>query len=85
MDAEPAGEIEAEELRGPVLIVDDDARVLSALASILRTQGYAVVAAASGKEALRYLKHNPPPRVILSAAAARYQLICPARVKSVPS
>jgi len=64
---EPASdETAAESLKGPVLVVDDDVRVRTALSTILRSQGYEVVTAASGKEALRYLKYNPPPRVILS-------------------
>jgi len=64
---EPASdETDAEPLKGPVLVVDDDPRVRTSLTTILRSQGYAVTTAASGKEALRYLKHNPPPRLILS-------------------
>src|SRR5690242_12665220 len=64
---EPANdETASERLKGPVLVVDDDARVRAALTTILRSQGYAVTTAGSGKEALRYLKHNPAPRVILS-------------------
>jgi PAS domain S-box-containing protein len=41
--------------RKRVLVVDDDARVRSLLASLLATDGHAVVAAASGEEALELL------------------------------
>jgi len=66
MHESASDETAPESLKGPVLVVDDDARVRTALTTILRSQGYTVTTAASGKEALRYLKHNPPPCVILS-------------------
>jgi two-component system response regulator TctD len=42
-------------LSPPVLVVEDDAGLRSYLASILEGQGYRVIAAASGEEALKAL------------------------------
>jgi two-component system cell cycle sensor histidine kinase/response regulator CckA len=44
---------------GSVLVVDDDRGVLRLTARMLRTQGYHVLEAGSGAEALRALETNP--------------------------
>ena len=43
---------------GTVLVVDDEAGVRAALAQVIGRLGYAVLAAASGEEALRLLQDN---------------------------
>jgi CheY-like chemotaxis protein len=49
-----------------VLIVDDDAAIRSVLVDLLEDEGYPVVSAANGHEALAYLQHNTlRPCVIL--------------------
>jgi CheY-like chemotaxis protein len=48
-----------------VLIVEDDLDIRDALAQILEEEGYAVVTAANGREALDALRSGPPPRLIL--------------------
>lgn len=42
--------------RGPILIVDDERDVHTLLAELLRSEGYEVVSAADGAEALEYLR-----------------------------
>lgn len=48
-----------------VLIVDDDADIRDTLSDILTLRGYAVATAANGAEALRYLRSQPRPCLIL--------------------
>jgi CheY-like chemotaxis protein len=48
-----------------VLIVDDDASVLDALGELLESEGYAVVTALNGREALERLRGGLRPCVIL--------------------
>jgi len=48
-----------------VLVVEDDADIRSALASLLRAEGYAVACAADGREALDRLYAGERPQVIL--------------------
>jgi CheY-like chemotaxis protein len=52
-------------LRRPILVVDDDADIRSTIADILGDAGYAVQAAANGREALDLLKTSPVPALIL--------------------
>jgi CheY-like chemotaxis protein len=52
-------------LPGGVLIVEDDAFARDTLAQLLRGQGYAADAAASGQEALRCLRRPVLPALIL--------------------
>lgn len=49
----------------PVLIVDDDPDVLEALESFVSSEGYAVLAARNGKEALALLERRQLPCLIL--------------------
>jgi signal transduction histidine kinase len=48
-----------------LLLVEDDGELRSSLAELLRSDGYDVVGAANGSEALEYLKRAPPPDLIL--------------------
>jgi CheY-like chemotaxis protein len=49
-----------------VLIVEDDLDIRDALSQILEEEGYTVVTAANGREALDMLRNGcPPPRLIL--------------------
>ena len=49
-----------------VLVVDDDRGVLRLTARILRLEGYIVLEAASGEEALRILDHEEEVRLVLT-------------------
>lgn len=44
---------------GRILIVDDDADLRGVLAALLKGEGYGIVEAANGAEALRTLRENP--------------------------
>lgn len=48
-----------------ILIVDDDAAIREVVAEVLEEEGYAVVTAASGEEALRVLDAVRPALVVL--------------------
>ena len=48
-----------------ILIVDDDKDMLDGLSELLAAKGYQVAAARDGREALDYLRDNPPPKLIL--------------------
>src|SRR6185437_11981786 len=48
-----------------VLIVDDEAGIRESLGALLRDEGYAVEAAASGEECLERLRENPADLVLL--------------------
>ena len=49
----------------PVLVVDDDAAIRAAENDILTENGYRVVEARDGAEALWFMQHDPPSVVIL--------------------
>jgi CheY-like chemotaxis protein len=51
--------------RSVVLIVEDDTAVREALADCLQEEGYGVASASNGRDALDYLRNNPPPCLIL--------------------
>jgi len=51
--------------KATVLIVDDNADAVEALAQILEYEGFDVVTASDGREALNYLRTSPRPDVIL--------------------
>ena len=48
-----------------ILIVDDDAGALSALADILSIEGYAVQTVSNGREAFDLLRDSRPPALII--------------------
>jgi CheY-like chemotaxis protein len=50
---------------GQVLVVEDDAETLASISELLRLEGYTVVEARNGQEALERLKQPPPPAVII--------------------
>jgi DNA-binding response OmpR family regulator len=49
----------------PVLVVDDDAGVRAYIAAVLEHQGYRVIAAGSGEEALELLGDEPAQLAVL--------------------
>jgi CheY-like chemotaxis protein len=51
--------------RGCVLIVDDDFDIRGLMTNILQIEGYHVLAAANGREALETLRSGARPRLIL--------------------
>lgn len=48
-----------------VLVVDDDEDIRFTTRSVLEEEGYAVLLAADGEEALRYLRALPRPKLVL--------------------
>jgi two-component system response regulator FlrC len=50
--------------RGPILVIDDDLDVREAIVDTLQDEGYEVVQTPGGREALAYLRSNPPPALI---------------------
>jgi two-component system response regulator MprA len=58
-------ELQRPPTRRNVLIVDDDLTTREVLAELLETLGYSAAGVVNGKEALAYLKRNPPPDLIL--------------------
>jgi DNA-binding response OmpR family regulator len=50
---------------GDILLVEDDEGLGAILAAVLQDQGYCVVLASNGKEALNYLSTERPPHLIL--------------------
>jgi CheY-like chemotaxis protein len=48
-----------------ILVVDDDDDLRDTLQGILEAEGYDVVAAANGRDALDYLRSNPLPCLVL--------------------
>ena len=55
----------ADELPGPILIVEDDFMLRGTLDQLLRTEGYRVECAANALDALRRLERPPKPSLIL--------------------
>lgn len=52
-------------IKKKVLIVDDDPNVIRSLSFILEKEGYIVIAASDGEEALRKIKEELPHLIIL--------------------
>ncbi len=50
---------------GPILVVDDDPSILAVVAEVLRAEGYPVVTAENGAEALRLVGLYHPSLVVL--------------------
>lgn len=50
---------------GPVLVVEDDLETLASIRDVLELDGYSVVTAGHGEEALARLRELPLPKVIL--------------------
>lgn len=48
-----------------VMVVDDDERIRRSVAELLEMEGYTVLAAANGEDALRLLRTRPLPGLIL--------------------
>ena len=48
-----------------ILVVEDNSIQREGLASVLRNEGYRVLAAADGEEALKYLRGDPTPDLLL--------------------
>jgi CheY-like chemotaxis protein len=55
----------ASPLSGPILIVEDDEDIREALQGFLELQGYEVLVASHGREALDFLERLPQPALIL--------------------
>ena len=52
-------------MNAQILVVDDDAGSRSALTTLLRDEGFSVVAVAGGAEAMEYLQGSPLPELIV--------------------
>src|SRR5690606_8328365 len=50
---------------GPILIVEDDADIREAVQGLLEMNGFQVLAASHGREALKHLQGTPRPALIL--------------------
>ena len=51
--------------KGSILLVDDDSDMREAIRDTLEDEGYETIDAASGPQALEYLRAHPAPSVIL--------------------
>jgi two-component system nitrogen regulation response regulator NtrX len=52
-------------MKQKILIVDDEVSILQSLSAILEDDGYAVIRASSGEEALERVKKDPPDLILL--------------------
>jgi two-component system, chemotaxis family, chemotaxis protein CheY len=52
-------------LEHPILVVDDEPTIREMVAEVLESEGYAVMTAANGSEALGVVSEHPPSLVIL--------------------
>jgi CheY-like chemotaxis protein len=59
-----ASAVSPERLKHKVLVVDDEASVLSSLRRLLRREPYDLITAGSGEEALRLLEKQPVPLIL---------------------
>jgi CheY-like chemotaxis protein len=55
----------------PILVVDDDEDVRNMLCAVLAAEGYPVVGAADGVEALTSMRHNPPALAVVDMMMPR--------------
>ena len=55
----------------PILVVDDDDDVRNMLCAVLAAEGYPVVGAADGIEALTRMRHNPPALAVVDMMMPR--------------
>ena len=55
----------------PILVVDDDDDVRNMLCAVLAAEGYPVVGAADGVEALTSMRHNPPALAVVDMMMPR--------------
>ena len=63
----------APKLRAPIVLVDDDESLRTALTTILERAGFNVHATADGLEALRYIEKNPVSLVITDLIMPRIE------------
>ena len=68
--ASPSGELTAREAR-PILIVDDDRSILETMSDLLHGEGYQVMTAADGQEALEAISRAPVSFVLLDMRMPR--------------
>jgi CheY-like chemotaxis protein len=52
-------------LSGPLLLVEDDVDIREALQGFLELEGYTVVTASNGREAIKHLQRTPRPALLL--------------------
>jgi CheY-like chemotaxis protein len=57
--------VESPIAHAPILIVEDDDDVRTTMRDVVMDEGYTVVEAANGAEALAYLRANPRPCLVL--------------------
>jgi CheY-like chemotaxis protein len=55
----------------PILVVDDDDDVRNMLCAVLAAEGYPVVSAADGVEALTRMRHDPPALAVVDMMMPR--------------
>jgi two-component system, response regulator, stage 0 sporulation protein F len=60
----------SDRIRGSILLVDDDSAVREGLRRVLATEGWQVVAAKNGEEALEYLQEHEPDLIITDLCMA---------------
>jgi len=51
--------------RLPILLVDDDDTILNSVEYLLTDEGYSVIVAANGREALKRVSEQPPSLILL--------------------
>jgi two-component system, chemotaxis family, chemotaxis protein CheY len=49
----------------PILVVEDDESIASAIVEVLSEEGYSVITAANGREALERVARHPPSLILL--------------------
>ena len=52
-------------MKAQILVVDDDAGSRNALTTLLRDEGFTVIGMPGGREAMKYLRESPPPKLIV--------------------